>query len=100
MSKKAILFISFEIKKGVSVEDFMAAAEKVHTEIMSKQKGFISWNQLTVEDTWADMITFETMGDAENALHAGGENPVAHAFFDLLDMPSVTTRIYTVEKSH
>lgn len=47
----AIWFISFKLKKGVSVDDFLLASEKCHNEVLSKQKGFISWEVLRDGET-------------------------------------------------
>ena len=96
----AVWFISFKLKKGVSAEDFLSASEKVHDEVISKQKGHISWKQLVDGETWADLITWETMEDARNALTAGSGNPAAKAFYSLLNMNSCKTQIFSVEKSY
>ena len=42
MNKTAWIF-SYKLKKGVSEEQFMELTKKLHDEIISKAKGFISW---------------------------------------------------------
>ncbi|MDR2967783.1 MAG: hypothetical protein LBU74_07530 [Methanobacteriaceae archaeon] len=61
----AIWFISYKLVKGASIPDFLLASKKLNNEYMSKQKGYISWKQLVEEETWADLLTWETMDDAK-----------------------------------
>jgi len=42
---KAVWNFSFKLKKGVSQEDFIKATKKLHDEVISKAKGFVSWEQ-------------------------------------------------------
>ena len=96
----AVWFITFQLEKGVSVEDFLLASEKCHHEVLSKQKGFISWEVLRDGDTWVDLVKWETAEDAKNAEMAGEANPAAHAFYACLDMNSCQMQLFTVEKIH
>ena len=47
----AVFYVSYKLKKGASVSEFLLAAEKLNNEYMSKQKGYISWKQLVDGDT-------------------------------------------------
>ena len=96
----AVMLISFNLAKGVSKSDFLLAAEKVNAEFMSKQKGYISWKQLVDGDNWVDLLTWETMEDAQKAMEAGGMNDANQKFFSLLDHESVKIQFLTVEKSY
>ena len=100
MMSHAVWFISFTLKKNVSVEDFLLASEKCHNEVLSRQKGFISWEVLRDGDTWVDLVRWETPEDAKNGETAGGSNPAAHAFYACINMNSCKTRLFTVEKTH
>ena len=62
----AIYYVSYKLKKGASVPDFLLAAKKLNDEVISKQKGYVSWQQLRDGNLWADAATFETMEDLEN----------------------------------
>jgi len=98
---KAIWFISYKLKKGASVEDFLVASEKTHNEVLSKKKGFISWNVLLNEDTWVDFVTWKTIEDAINAEKSGGEpDPIAAEFYSFINFNSIKSRIYTIEKEY
>ncbi|MCL2607843.1 MAG: hypothetical protein FWD92_04760 [Methanomassiliicoccaceae archaeon] len=97
----AILFISYKLKKGSSVQEFLDATEKLNTEVVSKKKGYVSWQQLKDGDTWADVLTFETVDDAKEFERSGGDgNPLADKFYSFISFPSCTTRYYTVERNY
>ena len=97
---KAVWFISYKLKKDASVEDFLLASKKCHDEVLSKQKGFISWEVLRDGDTWVDLVKWETAEDAKNGETAGADNPAAHEFYSFLNMSSCKTQPYCVEKAH
>ena len=96
----AVMFISYKLAKDVSAQDFLLASEKVNGDFMSKQKGYISWKVLVDGDMWADLLTWETKEDAQNAMAAGGANANNQKFFALLDPESVKMQIFSVEKSY
>jgi len=97
---QAVWFISFKLKKGVSQEEFLRASEECHREVLSKQKGFISWEVLRDDDTWVDLVKWETVEDAQKAETAGQSNPAAHAFYACLNMNSCKMQLFTLEKTH
>jgi hypothetical protein len=97
---KAVWFISYKLVEGASVSDFLLASEKVHKEIISQQKGYISWEVLTVGDTWVDLVIWETAEDAQNAKNAGRANPFASNFYSFIDESSKSSQLYSVEKSY
>jgi len=94
------MFISFNLVKGASVPDFLLASEKLHSEYMSKQKGYISWKQLVEGDMWADLLTWETMGDAQSAMETSCTNEFAQKFFSFIDQGSVKMHLFSVERSY
>ena len=96
----AVWFISFKLIEDASTEDFLVASKKVHDEVLSKQKGFISWKVLRDGDTWVDLITWKTMEDAKNGEKAGGSNPIAHEFYAFIDFKTIKTKNYLVEKDY
>ncbi len=96
----AIWFISYKLKKGVSAEDFLLASEKCHHEVLSKQKGFVSWEVLHDGDTWVDLVKWETAEDAKNGETAGANNPAAREFYAYINMNSCKLQLYCIEKSH
>jgi heme-degrading monooxygenase HmoA len=81
--------------EGVQENDFLAAAKAVYDEILFVQKGFISWEVFRNEETWVDLVTWETSQDAKNGETAGAENPLAHKFYAMIDMESCTNQLFT-----
>jgi hypothetical protein len=96
----AVMFISYKLAKGASVQDFLLASENVQSEFMSKQKGYISWKLLADGDMWADALTWETMEDAQSAMAAGGASAANQEFFAFLDQESVKIQMFSIEKSY
>ena len=97
----AVWFISYKLKKGVSVDEFLAASEKCNNEVLSRKKGFISWKVLVNDGMWVDLCTWETMEDAINAEKNDGEpNPVAQKFYSFIDFKSLKHQVFSVEKSY
>lgn len=83
---KTAWIISFKLKKGISQEDFIAATQKLHDEVLSKAKGFISWQQYLQGDTWTDFVTWETLEDANNGTEVGNGTEEAKNFYAMLQM--------------
>ena len=101
MMSNAVWFISYKLVEGASVSDFLLASEKTHNEVLSKQKGFISWKVLVDGDTWVDLVTWETMEDAKKAENCDGEpDPIAQKFYAFIDPNSLKQQAFTVEKSY
>ena len=99
----AIYYVSYPLKKDASMPDFLLAAEKLNNEFISKQKGYVSWQQYRDGDTWADVLTFETMADLEN-FKVISENPseLAEKFYSFMDLNPQLCKmhIFTVERSY
>jgi len=96
----AVWFISYKLKEGKSVEDFLVASERCNNEVLSLQKGFISWDVLRDGDTFVDLVTWETMEDAKNGETAGRDNPAANEFYSFIDFKSLKMQAYSVERSY
>ena len=98
--QNAVWFISYQLKPEVCVADFLTASKKCNDEVLSKQKGFISWEVLRDGDTWVDLVKWETKQDAQNGETAGADNPASHAFYDFINMDTCELRLYSIEKDH
>lgn len=96
----AIWLISYKLKEGASVEDFLRASEACHQEVLSQQKGFLSWDVLRDGDTWVDLVKWETAQDTKKGETAGASHPASHAFYAFIDMSSCKLQPYSLEKSH
>ena len=98
---KSIFYCEYKLRKGASVDDFLAASEKLNNEYISKQKGYISWEQLNDGDIWVDLLTFETMDEVKAFEENSTANPneFAMKFYSFINMPSCKVRYYRVERS-
>jgi len=99
----AVYYVSYKLKKDVSVSDFLLAAEKLNNEVISQQKGYLSWKQLVDGDTWADFIVFETMDDLNNFKEASKKpSQVAKDFYSFINFSAKGSKIhiFSVEKSY
>ncbi len=76
MCKTAWIF-SYQLKKGVSEEQFIELTQKLHDEIIQKAKGFI---------IWTDFVLWETEEDAKNATTIGKGKEVTKKFYSCIQM--------------
>lgn len=83
---KAIWNFSFKLKKGVKQEDFIEATKKLHDEIISKAKGFISWEQYLQGDTWTDLVIWDTIEDANNGTTVAEGSKLSKSFYSMIQM--------------
>lgn len=98
---KAVWFISYKLVKGASVSEFLLASEACNKEVLSKKKGFISWQVLADGDTWVDLTSWKTVEDAKNAEKGDGKpNPIAQKFYSFINFNSCKSKIYSVEKNY
>jgi len=98
---KAVWFISYKLVEGASVPDFLLAQENCNNEVLSKQKGFVSWEVLADGDLWVDLVTWETMDDAINAESNDGDiNPIAQKFYSFIDPNSLKPQVFSVKRSY
>ncbi|MCL2248825.1 MAG: hypothetical protein FWC13_06110 [Oscillospiraceae bacterium] len=97
----AVFYCSFKLRNGADVSDFLQAAEALNNEYISKQKGYISWKQLSDGETWADFLTFETMEDVKNfennSVNAG---ELSAKFYSFINLNSCVVKYYSVERSY
>ena len=97
---EVVMMITFKLKKGASVEEFLIASENLNNEYMSKQKGYISWKQLNENETWIDFITFEKLEDAKAVENNPNPNDLALKFYSFINCNSCKVQYLTVEKSY
>jgi len=97
---KAVWFISYKLKKNACVEDFLIASKKCNDEVLSKQKGFISWDVLRDGDTWIDLVKWGSVEDAKKGETAGAGNPASREFYAFINMNSCKLQLYSIEESY
>ncbi|MCL2109177.1 MAG: hypothetical protein FWH20_07525 [Oscillospiraceae bacterium] len=99
--KNAIFYVSYNLKKGASVPDFLQASKRLNDEYISKQKGYISWKQLVDGDLWVDLCTFETMEDAKN-FEENSANPgeLARKFYSFINFNTCKEHYFSIESNY
>ena len=101
MIPNAIILTTYKLKEGVSVPDFLLAADKFHNIFVSKQKGLISCKLLANEEMWSDYSVWETMEDfmATEPVTAD-DHAVMNDYFSFIDGDSAADLHFVVERSY
>lgn len=99
MAKTAWIF-SYKLRKNVSEETFIACTQKLHDEVISKAKGFISWEHYRQDSTWTDFVLWESEEDAENATTVGQGKDVTQAFYACIQMNTCRALISQLVKKY
>lgn len=95
-----IEFASFNLKKGVSVSDFLLVSDKFNQEFLSIQKGYISRKLLLGGELWADYVLWETMEDALMAFKTAEEDALACKYISYMDEESIKVLHLPVVRSY
>lgn len=99
MAKTAWIF-SYKLKKNVSEEQFIELTQKLHDEVISKAKGFISWEHYLQNNMWTDFVLWETEEDANNATTVGQGKEVTEDFYACIQMNTCRTLISQLVKKY
>lgn len=97
---KVMWFISYKLKNNVSIEEFLKASKECSEEVLSKQKGFISWEVVSIGDTWVDIVKWDTVEDAKKGETAGAKNPAAKNFYSFIDMKTCKLELYELKQTN
>jgi hypothetical protein len=98
-NSNAVWFITYKLAEGKVQDDFLFAAEQCRERVLSRKKGYLSWKMLVDGDTYADLVTWETMEDAINAEKEGGDiDPAAANFYSFIDHSSLKMQCFSVAK--
>jgi len=98
----AIFFCQFKLKKTADPAEFLSAAKRLNDGYISKQPGYIGWQQLQDGDTWVDILKFDTMDNVKafEANSAANPNELALEFYSYINMMSCKVRYYEVAAEH
>lgn len=97
---QAVEFVTFNLKEGVSMQDFLHASEKMNRVFLSAQKGYISRKLLVDGETWADLVLWETMNDALNAAKSNDVDAYSDALEYFSFIQNADMHHFSVEKSY
>ena len=92
MAKTAWIF-SYKLKKNVTDEQFIELTQKLHDEVISKAKGFISWEHYLQDKTW-------TEEDAQNSTTIGKGKEVTENFYACIQMNTCRALISQLVKKY
>ena len=98
----AVYTNAYNLKKGVSVPDFLLAVEQLINEHVSKQKGYVSFQLLSYGEAWRDYLMFETMDDliAFEESSRNNRNELAEKFYSFLNFFTMQSNVYSVKVSY
>ena len=100
MSQNAVYFISYKVKKATDKAQFVQATKTLRDGFVSKQAGYISWQQMHNDDEWVDIITFDTDANLQGFLEASKTpDQLAMDFYSHINLPSCKMRIYSTTPS-
>jgi len=97
--KKTGMIISFKLKEGVSPEDFLAASDTFQENYLSKCKGFVNRQLMTIDGIWTDWVIWNTLPDAENSMHKSEGNASAMALISMIG-ERIEYNLYPLERSY
>jgi hypothetical protein len=88
--KNALEIVTYKIKDGVTVPDFLKASAQLEEGFARKQEGFMGRTFARSEgNEWVDVIRWQSMAAAEAASKAAMESPACGPMFGMIDEPSV-----------
>ena len=97
--KKQGMIISFKLKEGVAVDDFLTASDEIQKNYLSKRKGFIGRQLMINGDVWTDWVIWETMADANNSIEKSMENESGKKFTALVG-DVLEYQLYPLERAY
>lgn len=99
MTKTAWIF-SYKLKKNVTDEHFIECTQKLHDEVISKAKGFISWEHYLQDNVWTDFVLWESAEDADHATTVGQGKEVTVNFYACIQMQTCRALISEFVKKY
>ena len=93
--------VSFTLKKGVSVSDFLLVSDQFNQDFMAAQKGYISRKLMLNGNTWTDLVLWESLEDAQNAAKAIYESAISAEYIAFIEDEENDELVYfSVERSY
>ena len=99
MAKTAWIF-SYKLRKNVNEEQFIERTQRLHDEVISKAKGFISWEHYLQGDVWTDFVLWETEQDANDATKIGQGKEATENFYACIQMHTCRALISKLVKKY
>jgi len=97
---KVVEFVKFKQVKGTDEAKFLDAADAMMEDV-SKSKGFIKRELLKgKDDVWADLVHWETMEDAQNAMKEVMKHKTCQLFFSMIDESSTDMNHFEIKREY
>lgn len=97
---KVVEFVSFKLKEGVSERRLLAASDEFNENFPSLQKGYVSRRFIKEGDDWADLVLWETMEDAMNAVKAVEKSPAAESYDACIEQSACKMQHFAIVKNY
>ncbi len=97
---EVVEFVSFKVKEGISEQQLLAASDEFNEGFLSLQKGYVSRRFIKEGDTWADLVLWETMEDAMNAVNAVEKSPAAESYDACIEQSTCKMQHLTIVKNY
>ena len=97
---KVVEFVSYKVKEGISEQQLLAASDEFEEGFLSLQKGYISRSLIKNEDVWADLVLWETMEDAMDAVKAIEKSSAAESYDACIEQDSCKMQHLSIVKKY
>ena len=85
---KYVVLAPIRLKAGVSEAGLVAASDTFEANFVKKQRGIIKRLLLKAKDgSYADLVFFESKGDADKVMEAEASSPDCLEFFGVMEAP-------------
>ena len=106
IKSNVVEFVTFKLKEGVTEQQFLNASDELNANFLSLQKGYINRKLIREENIWADIVLWETIDDAMNAMNVAQQSVVVEScpdyfeYFRLMEESSCEIKHLTVVKNY
>jgi heme-degrading monooxygenase HmoA len=88
----------FNLKEGVSDEEFFPLSQIVEDEHVSKQPGFISRDSAVEDGKWVVIVNWDSLESAQASMDSFASAPAAADFVDKIDLETMTVMTYDLNE--
>ena len=97
---RIVEFVSFRLKEGVSMPDFLLVSDRLNAEFITRQRGYLGRKLIADGGLWADLVLWATLEDAQNAARIFAESAIAGEYMAYIDEASVDFHHFTIAKDY
>lgn len=98
MKATVVEIITFRLPNGVTDATFIAANQRVESEYVKRQPGFISRETARGDNgEWLVIVHWASLADADTSMASFATAPATAGFMAAIDAPSMTMKRYTLQ---